>query len=145
MSRKGAPMIDRLKWVLALCTIVLFVIAIIGMSPNSSQRWVEPVQEAGWIFFIVLIVVTYLLDREPEHKGAAYTTPEKVAWGFAAAAIACMLVAIVASVASEPRDSWVEAFEAAGILCNLVLILIVVTVQRGRKTEEAGGEGEEST
>ncbi len=131
-------MIDRLKWVLALCTIVLFVIAIIGMSTNSSQRWVEPVQEAGWIFFIVLIVVTYLLDREPEHKGAAYTTPEKVAWGFAAAAIACMLVAIVASVASETRDSWVEAFEAAGILCNLVLILIVVTVQRGRIKEEAG-------
>jgi len=131
-------MIDRLKWVLAICTIVLFVIAIIGMFANSSQRWVEPVQEAGWIFLVLLIVVDYLLDRGPEYKGAAYTTPEKVAWGFAAAAIACMLVAIVASVASETRDSWVEAFEAVGILCNLVLILIVVTVRRGRIKEESG-------
>ena len=131
-------MIDRLKWVLALCTIVLFVVAIIGMFTSSSHRWVEPVQEAGWIFFVLLIVATYLLDRGPEYKGAAYTTPEKVAWGFAAAAIACMLVAIIASVASETRDSWVEAVETAGVLCNLVLILIVVTVRRGRIKEESG-------
>jgi purine-cytosine permease-like protein len=138
MTRKGAPMIDRLKWVLAVFTIVLFAIAIVGMFADSSPRWVEPVQEAGWIFLILLIVVDYLLDRGPEYKGAAYSTPEKVAWGFAAAAIACMLVAIIGSVASETRGYWVEAFEAAGILCNLGLILIVVTRQRGRIKKESG-------
>ena len=131
-------MIDRLKWVLFFCVFALFVASIIGMFSSSSPRWVEPVQEAGWIFFALLIVVTYLLDRKPEQKGAAYSTPEKVAWGFAAAAIACMLVAIVASAASETRGSWVEAVETAGTLCNLVLILIVVIVRRGRIKEESG-------
>jgi peptidoglycan/LPS O-acetylase OafA/YrhL len=131
-------MIDRLKWVLFFCVFALFVASIIGMFSSSSPRWVEPVQEAGWIFFVLLLVMTYLLDRGPEYKGAAYATPEKVAWGFAAAAIASMLIAIIAGVASETRDSWVEAVEMVGTLCSLGLILIVVTIRRGRMKEESG-------
>lgn len=136
---------NKLKGLLFLCTVLLFVAAVIGMIfTDSPNDWVEIVEEAGWISFVLLIVVTYLLDREPSLKGTALTVPEKIGWVLAALAVACQVVAIGAALVGDFRESWVEGIEVAGTFFTLILILVTVTLHiphhRRESKREAGQE-----
>lgn len=121
-----------LKKVFFLCAAGFFAAAVIGMLAGSTGSWVEVVEELGWISFVLLIVVTYLVDERPLEERAANVIPERMGWSFAAVAIACQVAAIIAGLVSDSRDYWVEGIEVAGSFCTLLLVLVAVTIHGGR-------------
>lgn len=127
------------KWLrvsLFLCTLSLFIVAIVGMAATDPPNdWVEIVEEAAWISFVALLVVNYLLDRKPPAADAAMSPPRMMAWCFAGIAVACQLVAIVGGLAGEGRYKWAEAFEVTGTLFTLFLLLVIVTMRGGGARE----------
>jgi len=115
--------------VLAVIAILCFIAAIIGMASNGSHRWVEPIEELGWMFFTGCVLVLYLMAEPPteEPLNAKWVN---AAWGFGALAIALLLAAFIANVASTTYKYWFEAIETAGLVA-MVLTIISAVMARG--------------
>ncbi|MFH1150360.1 MAG: hypothetical protein V1748_07790 [Actinomycetota bacterium] len=111
---------------LAALIVVLFLIAIIGQFSNGSARWVQSVEAAGWICFVVLVAADYLLDRGPEFEGKEYTTLEKVAWACGALSIVSFAISLVAYAASTSPATWMEAAQLCGMLFMLGLLILSI-------------------
>lgn len=114
---------------LGICAILLFVVAIVGMSASGSHRWVEPAEEAGWILFVSLIIIEYLVAARTEDDGG-YVKAAKLAWAFGIASLLLLLVALIGNVASVATPKWTEPVEVAGLLCMLGLVLLAVAGRR---------------
>lgn len=130
----------NLMWVFAVIAIICFAVAIVGMGSSSSHRWVEPFEEAGWLFFVGVVLVVYLGNRTPDISLSRYSGLEKMAWVIGVLSAALFIFAIIASAttAAAAHPTWIEAIELAGILLMLVLIIIVVT--ESRKSGRGGNE-----
>lgn len=137
-------MAKKATWVVGSCAIALFIIAIIGMATGSSHRWVEPVQQFGWVLLVVTVILWYLVNREPELVQQRYSTAGLIAWALGFASIALFVFAIIANATSSEPKSWIEAVELAGVLAFLGLVIIVVTLRRkgeGKGSEPRTGPG----
>ncbi len=111
----------------AVLAILCFVIAIIGMAAGGSHRWVEPVEELGWIFFVGCVLAFFLLPERGAASGPSLDPSwVRIAWGAGAVAIALLLAALVGNLASTHYKYWLEALETAGLLGMFVTVLAAV-------------------
>jgi peptidoglycan/LPS O-acetylase OafA/YrhL len=111
--------------VLAGVALICFLVAIIGMAMGGSHRWVEPVEELGWMFFTGCVLVLYLMaDKDPDNP----MDPRWVqaAWGFGILAIVLLFAAFIANIASAAYHYWFEALETAGLVCMVLTIISAV-------------------
>ena len=76
--------------VLAVLAVLCFLVAIIGMAISGSHRWVEPLEELGWIFFVGCLLVLYLASAPETTLNLQWA---KAAWAFGALSIALLLAA----------------------------------------------------
>ena len=116
---------------LAVLAILCFIAAIIGMAISGSHRWVEPLEEAGWMFFVGCVLVLYLMV-EPDSVEAENLNPKwaTAAWAFGALSIALLLTAFIANLAAVIYRYWFEAIETAGLVA-MVLTIISAVMARG--------------
>ena len=113
--------------VLAAIALLCFIGAIIGMAMSASHRWVEPLEEAGWMFFTGCILVYYLVVP---YEGELNQKWVSAAWGLGALSIALLLAAFIANVAAAHYKYWFEAIETAGLVA-MVLTIISCMMARG--------------
>jgi hypothetical protein len=108
--------------VLAVVALLCFLVAIIGMATGGSTRWVEPIEELGWMFFTGCVLVLYLMaDKNPDYP----MDPRWVqaAWGFGILAIVLLFVAFVINIATSSYHYWIEAIETAGLVAMVLTII----------------------
>lgn len=112
---------------LAVIAILCFVAAIIGMAISGSHRWVEPAEEAGWIFFVGCVLVLYLMV-DPDSVEAENLNPKwaNAAWAFGGLSIALLIAAFIANVVSLTYRYWFESIETAGLVAMVITILCAV-------------------
>lgn len=115
--------------VLAVIALLCFVAAIIGMASNGSHRWVEPLEEAGWMLFTGCVLVLYLMAGPPteEPLNAKWV---RAAWAFGGLALALLLIAFISNLASQQYKYWFKAIETAGLVA-MVLTIISAVMARG--------------
>lgn len=112
---------------LAVIAMLCFVAAIIGMAISGSHRWVEPLEEAGWMFFTGCVLVLYLVVPSEGQLNQKWVS---AAWGLGALAIALLLAAFIANIAAQSYKYWFEAIETAGLVA-MVLTIIASIMARG--------------
>ena len=112
---------------LAVIAVLCFIAAIIGMATGSSTRWVEPLEEAGWMFFTGCVLVLFLAVPAETELNLKWV---KAAWGLGALTIALLLAAFIANIASVHYRYWFEAIETAGLVA-MVLTIIASIMARG--------------
>jgi hypothetical protein len=112
---------------LAVIALLCFVAAIIGMAISGSHRWVEPLEEAGWMFFTGCVLVLYLVVPSEGQLNQKWVS---AAWGLGALAIALLLAAFIANIAAQSYKYWFEAIETAGLVA-MVLTIIASIMARG--------------
>lgn len=117
--------------VLAVIAIVFFIVAIIGNASNGSHRWVEPCEQAGWIFFVGAVLVLYLETEPATSESEEDMKWVPLAWTFGGIAIVFFLFALVLNLVSSAPHGWFEAIELCGTLAMLVTILAVVMSRCG--------------
>lgn len=117
--------------VLAVLALLCFVAAIIGMATTSTHRWVEPVEELGWIFFTGCVLVLFLLAEPAEDSEPLIASWANAAWAAGALAIAFLGAAFIANIISVTYRYWFEAIETAGLVCMAVTVIAAV-MARGR-------------
>jgi phosphatidylglycerophosphate synthase len=112
---------------LAVIALLCFIVAIIGMAMSGSHRWVEPLEEAGWMFFTGCVLVFYLVvpwEGELNQKWVS------AAWVLGAVAIALLLASFVTNLAAQQYKYWFEAIETSGLVF-MVLTIIAAIMARG--------------
>jgi hypothetical protein len=112
---------------LAVIALLCFVAAIIGMAMSGSHRWVEPLEEAGWMFFTGCVLVLYLVVPWEGELNQKWVT---AAWALGAVAIALLLASLVANLAAQQYKYWFEAIETSGLVF-MVLTIIAAIMARG--------------
>ena len=112
---------------LAVIALLCFVAAIIGMAISGSHRWVEPLEEAGWMFFTGCVLVLYLVVPWEGELNQKWVT---AAWALGAVAIALLLASLVANLAAQQYKYWFEAIETSGLVF-MVLTIIAAIMARG--------------
>lgn len=117
--------------VLAILALLCFIVAIIGMAINGSPRWVEPVEQLGWIFFTACVLALYLLGGTGEEDEPLKPQWANAAWAFGALAIALLVAALVANLASSTYKYWFEAIETAGLVCMVMTVISAVMARGG--------------
>jgi peptidoglycan/LPS O-acetylase OafA/YrhL len=125
--------------VLAVIAILFFIAAIVGNAANGSHRWVEPCEQAGWIFFVGAVLVLYLeTERAPSESEEEEMKWAPAAWTFGGIAIVLFLFALVLNRVSTQPHGWYEAIELGGTVAMLVTIIAVVMSRGGwhRRTKE---------
>jgi len=117
---------------LAVIALLCFVAAIIGMAISGSHRWVEPAEEAGWMFFVGCVLVLYLVvepdSAEAENLNAKWAN---AAWAFGALSIALLLAAFIANLAAVTYRYWFEAIETAGLVSMAFTVICAVMARGG--------------
>jgi len=114
--------------VLAVLAVLCFLVAIIGMAISGSHRWVEPLEELGWIFFVGCLLVLYLASAPETTLNLQWA---KAAWAFGALSIALLLAAFIANIAAVTYRYWFEAIETAGVVAMLATVLCAITARGG--------------
>lgn len=117
--------------VLAGLALACFVVAIIGMAASGSHRWVEPMEQLGWIFFTGCVLSLYLLGEPDEAAEPLNSAWSNAAWAFGGLAIALLLTAFVANIASMVYKYWFEAIETAGLVCMAMTVISAVMAKGG--------------
>ena len=112
---------------LAIIALLCFVAAIIGMAMSGSHRWVEPVEEAGWMFFTGCVMILYLVVPSGEELNKKWV---KAAWALGGVAIALLLVSFIANLSAQQYKYWFEAIETSGLVF-MVLTIIAAVMSRG--------------
>jgi predicted tellurium resistance membrane protein TerC len=118
----------RIGNLLAVAALTFFVVAIIGNAVGGSHRWVEPFEQAGWIFFVCSFLVLFLLAN-PDAVDPLWS---RRAWVLGVIAILLFFIGIVINAVSAHEKSWYEALEVAGSLFTLFAILAAITARRER-------------
>jgi len=120
---------------LALIAIVCIIVAIIGGLAGGSHRWVEPFEQAGWMFLVGCILVQYVVgDREQVETGKNSAQLRAAAWAFGALAIVLFAVGLIANASLVVPRRWFEPVELAGILATLVTIVTAIMSRGGWST-----------
>ncbi len=109
-----------------------FLAGIVGMTVEWSNRWTEPLQQLGWIFFVIGYLLLYL------HSGREIIRPQmaKVAWLAGGISIVFFLLALIFNAASSTFETWYEAFETVGSIAMLVMLMSAIWSVGGMKKEE---------
>jgi hypothetical protein len=132
VEQKGEAM-DNKKLGLGLLAVAgaFWIATFIGMLMESSHQWTEPVQQLGWIFFIVGFLVLYL------RAGREIVRPQMaaLAWLSGLIAMVLFLICVILNVTSETPEQWFEAFEAAASIAMLVSIMTAIWSVGGWKSE----------
>lgn len=113
---------------LAVIALLCFVAAIIGMAISGSHRWVEPLEEAGWMFFTGCVLVLYLVVPSEGQLNQKWVS---AAWGLGALAIALLLAAFIANIAAQSYKYWFEAIETAGLVAMVMTIIASIMARGG--------------
>jgi FtsH-binding integral membrane protein len=101
------------------------------MTAGGSQRWTEPFQHLGWIFFVAGFLVLFL--RTGREIGAPRLAG--FAWMAGAVSMGLFLVALALNAASDALKTWFEAFETAGSVAMVVSVICAIwSVGGGGKT-----------
>ena len=110
---------------------VFFLVGIVGMTVEWSNRWTEPFQQLGWIFFIIGYLLLYL------HSGREIIRPQmaKVAWLAGCVSVVFFLLALIFNAASSDVKTWYEAFETVGSIAMLVMVMSAIWSVGGMKQE----------
>ncbi|HEY5532629.1 MAG TPA: hypothetical protein VIK22_11620 [Candidatus Anoxymicrobiaceae bacterium] len=120
-------MYRKLVWGLGAVAIACFIVAIIGLATSSSHRWVRPAEELGWIIFVSIVIIQYLVAPHSEVEGG-YTSLQMLAWALGIVSIVLLFFALISNIAiSGATPKWTEAVEAVGLLCMLGLVLISIS------------------
>ncbi|MHB8894617.1 MAG: hypothetical protein ACYC99_05470 [Candidatus Geothermincolia bacterium] len=117
--------------VLAVIALLCFITAIIGMAIGGSHRWVEPLEELGWIFFTGCVLILYLVVGPAEGAGPLRSSWANAAWAFGALTLALLITAFIANVAAVQYKYWFEAIDTAGLVCMVVTIISAVMARGG--------------
>jgi cell division protein FtsW (lipid II flippase) len=117
----------------AVIALVLFMVSLIGMVSNGSHRWVEPFQQAGWICFVIAMLVLYLLTPEAADNDPMWAN---AAWVFGGLAILLFLSGMIVNAATVIDRSWYEALEAGGSIATLLTIVTALYSRHGWKRKE---------
>ena len=117
---------------LALIAIFFIMVAIIGGLAGGSHRWVEPFEQAGWMFMVGSILVMYAVpDGEQVETVKNSAQLRAAAWAFGAVAIVMFAVGLIANASLVVPRRWFEPVELAGILATLVTIVTAVMSRGG--------------
>ncbi len=120
-------MYRKLVWSLGAVAIACFIVAIIGLATSGSHRWVRPAEELGWIMFVSVVIIQYLVAPHSEVEGG-FTTLQMLAWGLGIVSIVLLLIALICNIViSGTTPKWIEPIEAVGLLCALGLVLISIS------------------
>lgn len=128
----------NLAYIIAIVAIILFVAAAVGMFSKSSFRWVEPLQEAGLLLFVGVVMLLYLVEDEEEYEESGRSSWRIAAWAFGVLAVTLFLIAIISNIAvtTSIQPRWIEAIEVLGELALLALIIAAVYGRHpGRKKD----------
>ena len=118
----------NLAYVIGIVAIILFLAAAVGMFSNGSFRWVEPLEQAGLILFVGVVMLLYLIEDDEEYREAGRSSWLLAGWSFGVVAVALFLVAIISNLAvsQSVQPRWIEAVEVVGELALLALIIAAV-------------------
>jgi len=111
---------------LGAIALLCFIAAIIGMAIGGSHRWVEPIEELGWMFFTGCALVLLLMA---DSSGEARTVKSgwvNAAWACGSLAIALLLTAFIANVLSIHYRYWFEAIDTAGLVFMAATVVSAV-------------------
>jgi FtsH-binding integral membrane protein len=114
-------------------TFACWIVTFIGWLTGGSQRWTEPFQQIGWMFFVAGFLVLYLLAG----REIINPTMARVAWISGAVAIVLWFIALIFYAVSSAPKMWYEAFEAAGAICMLITVMTAIWSVGGYKNEQA--------
>lgn len=118
--------------VLGAATIALFVAAIIGMAVQGSHRWVQPLEQAAWIAFILTVISLFLFAVPGKSKLRVVSEMwKRRALVAAVIATAIFIASLIAYAVSAKPYAWIEALELAGILMMVATVISCVMATGG--------------
>lgn len=135
LMEKGEDMDKkRLGFILLGGSAACWIVTFIGMIANGSQRWTEPFQQAGWIFFVAGFLVLYLMTG----RDIVRPNMAKIAYIAGTVSMLLFLVALILNASSDFK-SWYEAIETAASIAMLITVMTAIWSVGGWKANNEWG------